>query len=390
MARPSGHQVRIKEDLDSVKLAFVKKNYAPFGGAENYLKTVIEQLLSSGHEVHVFANRWVKQPGLYFHKIPSIDISSFISNLSFAVNEKRILKRLSFDAIVSFERTVFQDIYRAGEGCHAEWLRLRAKIDPVWKRVSFSINPLHITLLNLEKRLFSNTRIIIANSDMGKSHIIKHYNVPEERIRVIYNGVDLKRFSPENKKRWRTAVRSEYSVTDNTGLVLFVGSGFERKGLKTLLAAISSLNLNKAFLRLFVIGKGNTEKFKSIAEGYRVHDVVSFLGSQTEIERFYAAADLFVLPTVYDPFSNATIEAMASGIPVITTKNNGASELIEDGQEGFVLDDLLDAGELSDKIMLALDDAEIMGARARTKAEGFPIERAGCEFVDLISECLPS
>ncbi|MCI0469539.1 MAG: glycosyltransferase family 4 protein, partial [Nitrospirae bacterium] len=110
------------------------------------------------------------------------------------------------------------------------------------------------------------------------------------------------------------------------------------------------------------------------------------INPQQAIERFYAAADAFVLPTLYDPFSNAAIEAMSSGIPVITTKNNGASELIGNGEEGVIIDNPLDAEELADGVKFVLKDADYMGARARKKAEQFPIESAAAQFITAIKE----
>lgn len=221
-----------------MKLVFIKKNFSIHGGAENYMKTLIGQL-GNRADIHVMAKKWVETPGITFHKINPISIGSFLSTVSFNSRVCREIKRIHADRIISFERTTCQDIYRAGDGCHREWLRLREAIEPLWKRYTFMLNPLHIALLRIERKLFSETNIIIANSNMVKSQIIKHYNVPEEKIRVVYNGVDLKKFSPANAEKYRGQVRKELSIDENTVLVLFVGSGFERKGLRTLLRAIS-------------------------------------------------------------------------------------------------------------------------------------------------------
>ena len=363
-----------------MKLIFIKKNFSVHGGAENYMKTLIGSLKGSA-DVHVMAKSWAETEGITFHKINSLSLGSFISLLSFNSNVCRELKNISADCAVSFERTTCQDIYRAGEGCHREWLRLRDMIEPFWKRYTFMINPLHIALLRIEKQLFSDTKIIIANSNMVKSQIMRHYKVPEERIRIIYNGVDLKRFSPENAGMHRAKIRQGLSISEGTKLILFVGSGFERKGLAALIKSVSLLDENAMLL---VIGKGNIKKFSSIAKKYGINDKVLFLGPQKEIERFYASADIFALPTIYDPFSNATLEAMASGLPVITTKNNGVSELIKDGEEGFAVEDPLDHNILSEKIELALADCKAMGLKARLRAEKFPIEKAAEEFLKII------
>ncbi|MBI4685922.1 MAG: glycosyltransferase family 4 protein [Nitrospirae bacterium] len=366
-----------------MKLAFIKKTFSVHGGAENYMKTLMDHLRDKA-DIHIMANKWLETSGITFHKINLISLGSLLSLITFNSNVCRELKSLKADCIISLERTNCQDIYRAGEGCHREWLRLREMIEPKWKRYSFPVNPLHKMLLRIEKKIFSGTKIIVANSQMVKSQIIHHYNIPESKIKVVYNGVDLKRFSPRNAGLYRDHVRKELGIDDKTILILFVGSGFERKGLKTLLRSLSIVN-SEENLRLLVIGKGNIKKFMGIAGKYNTTNAVSFLGPQKDIEKYYAAADIFILPTIYDPFSNATLEAMASGIPVITTRNNGASELITDGKEGFILEDPLDFAALAEKITRALRDYKTMGYKARLRAENYSIEKAADEFIEIIS-----
>lgn len=365
-----------------MKLAFIKKRFSIHGGAERYLQTLITQLKDSGHEVHVFANQWSDEERITFHKVNILPFSSLFSSLTFNINSRGKINEPGFDCIISFERTTCQDIYRAGEGCHAEWLKIRSAVEPLYKRLSFKINPLHVYMLKLEKEIFKNTKLIVANSEMVKRQIIDHYAIPEEKITVIYNGVDLKRFSPQNNDRWRKDVRESLKISEDSKVLLFVGSGFERKGLRTFIKALPLIK-DHNFMAI-IIGKGDTDRYRAMAKRLGVLNHILFLGIQKEIEMFYASADLFVLPTLYDPFSNATLEAMASGLPVITTKNNGAAELIENGQEGFVMEALFNSEELAEKINPCLNDHEFMGKMARKKAEGFPIEEAAEKFIKTI------
>lgn len=366
-----------------MRLGFIKKKFSIHGGAERYLQTLLRQLRNGGHEIHIFANSWTEEAGLVFHKVNTLHFGSFLSTITFNHNAKKAVAESSgLDCIISLERTVCQDIYRAGEGCHAEWLDIRSQTEPFYKRLSFKINPLHLSLLSLEKKLFSATRFIVANSNMVKGQIIKHYAIPETKITVIYNGVDLTRFNPENRTGWREDARKELAISQDTKVLLFVGSGFERKGLKSLIDA-GSLIRNKD-LKIIIAGRGDVNKYRSLSEKYGIAGKIIFTGTHREIEKIYAAADLFVLPTLYDPFSNATLEAMAAGLPAITTRNNGVAELIEDGQEGFVLKNLFDAEELAVRILFCLDNIHSMGKKARQKAEQFPIERAAGEFTRVI------
>jgi UDP-glucose:(heptosyl)LPS alpha-1,3-glucosyltransferase len=368
-----------------VRLAFVKKKFSIHGGAERYLQTVIQHLKKKDHEIHIFANQWQEEGGVVFHKVSIIPLGSFLSAVTFNTHVKKAIHKNSrLHCIISFERTTYQDIYRAGEGCHAEWLEIRSRIEPPHKRLSHALNPLHISLLYLERKLFFNTRLIVANSNMVKEQILKHYAIPEEKITIIYNGIDLMRFNPKNKDLWGRAVRKSCNISDDFKVVLFVGSGFERKGLKTLIDAIRIIK--KEDVKAVVVGKGNANKYKTLAERYGIADKIVFLSPQKEIEKFYGAADLFVLPTLYDPFSNATLEAMASGLPVITTRNNGAAELIDNEKEGFVLDTTSDPEEVADKIMNSLKNLEDMGNMSRKKAEAFPIEHTIQEFEGIIEK----
>ena len=371
-----------------MRLAFVKKRFSLHGGAEQYLKTLLGELRNERHDLHVFANRWTDEAGITFHKVGILPLTSFLSVLSFSRNSASKLKSERFDCIVSFERTEYQDIYRAGDGCHRAWLELRTEVEPSFKRLSFRINPLHRYTLSLEKYIFENTPIIVVNSAMVKEQIRRYYGTPEEKIIVSYNGVDLNKFSPLNRIGWRSEMRQAIGIGEHDKVILFVGSGFRRKGLDTLIHSLPEVkkSLNGERLVALVAGKGRSDEYMQSAKQLGVQGELMFLGPRSGIERFYAAADLFVLPTLYDPFSNACLEAMASGLPVVTTRNNGAAEIIEEGKEGFVITSCADPSELSQKMIDAIADAESMGLSARRKAEKFSIYDAASKFMGLIKQ----
>ncbi len=367
-----------------MKLAFIKKKFSIHGGAERYLQTFLENLQKKGYDIHVLANRWEPCDGLTFHKIRANHGLSVLSVFSFNRNIRKKLKtELNVDAVISFERTNCQDIYRAGDGVHAEWLSIRSRSESALKKFSSQINPLHRYLLHLEKKLFQNTSILIANSNMVREQIISHYKIPPEKIRVIYNGVDLNRFCPGNREAWRSSTRQMLKLDAEEKVALFVGSGFQRKGLAVLLETFGLIADKK--MKLLIVGRGKKELYGGVVARHGLKERVFFLEPRKDIEKLYAAADLFILPTFYDPFSNATLEAMASGLPVITTRNNGVSELIRNGEEGFVVEDFLDSRELSEKILQVFREHISMGDKARRKAEEFPIERAIRQFSDTLT-----
>src|SRR5271157_1861477 len=243
------------------KLFFIKKRFSLHGGAENYMKTLVNQL-KRNYEITILSSYWEAADGLHFSYIPSSRINSFLSVTTFNRNVCKAVKKNTPQCTISFERTICQDIYRAGEGCHAEMLAIRSETEPFYKKISFKINPLHLSLLNIERRLFSDTPCIIANSNMVKANIIKHYAVSEGKIHLLYNGVDLARFTPDNKDKWRKQVRDNLELRHDARLLLFVGSGFRRKGLQVLLEAVPRLKNRE--IHAVVIGKGPAHQFKAL------------------------------------------------------------------------------------------------------------------------------
>lgn len=358
-----------------MKIALIRKRYTFHGGAEGFSQTLIKKLAQEGHEIHIFSITWdVTMPiqNIYFHKVPAITFNSFFRDLTFALSSYRILKSLNFDIIQSHDKTLLQDIYRAGDGCHIEWLKQR------WKRISFFgklsiiLNLHHWLILTLERLIFKNHifKKVIAISELVKKDIIDHYHLDENDIEVIYNGVDLERFHPDNKKRYGDEIRQQYAINKNDFVVLFVGSGFERKGVEYLLKAVE---LIPELVKVLIVGKGTEKKMKRYIKKQRV----IFCGPQKEIYKYYAASDIFVFPTMYEPFGNVHLEALASGLPVITTRLSGASEIIQDGVQGFVIDKPEDITILAEKIRILMDrDKNIsIGLEARRLAEKFSFER---------------
>lgn len=361
-----------------MKIAFVRKVYTPYGGGERYLAQITERLRGQGHEVHIFAHRWDPDQkngrneegrAPLFHRVPMIQSPSFLEALTFAFFSRKLLLEETFDIIHSFERTFYQDIYRAGDGCHREWLIQRRKLDPWTKRNTYWVNPLHQTLLFLERRLFRSPRLkkIIANSRRGKQEIIRHYAVPGEKIEVIYNGVDLEAFHPRNVALFRKSLRKELKIPLEAMVVLFLGSGFRRKGLDNLIASFPLIKKRVPHAVLIVAGKDGIQHYRELAKRLGVERNILFLGPTQRAKELYAASDLFALPTLYDPFSNACLEAMATGIPVLTTPQNGVAEIIEDGQNGFLVQAPGNPLELSEKVSSFYHSADkiSLGEKAR-------------------------
>jgi len=347
-----------------MKIALIREKYTDFGGAERYVASLAENLSRRGHEIEIFARTWKtrgnnRNAGIFpsrpaFHRVPVLKGPSFLQILSFAFNVRKLLKRGRYDIIHSFERTLYQDIYRAGDGCHREWLAQRRKIDPPGKGLLRRINPLHITLLWMEKQIFSEKgcRAVMANSQRGKQEIIDLYGVPEKKISVIYTPVDSARFFRDRKQESREKLLRQFAIEPESSLILFVGSGFKRKGLTATLKALAFL---PPPIHLIVVGKDRLSPYQHLARDLGIETSVSFTGPISDVASYYQGADLFVFPTIYEPFSNVCIEAMAAGLPVVTSRINGASEVLVEGENGYVINDPLDPAEIAAKIRLGLD-----------------------------------
>ncbi len=362
-----------------MRIAVIRKKYTFHGGAEGFSSSFIERLAAEGHEIHVFAIKWQTGDGpgenIYFHKVPAVTFNSFLRDLTFAVSAFFLLKkqRKYFDIIQTHDKTLYQDIYRAGDGCHIEWLRQRWKRAGIAGKLSIVLNPYHRLILALERNIFNHRHYkkIIAISEMVKRNILENYRVRPEDIEVIYNGVDTEKFSPGNKAKYRDEVRRKHGLAGDDFVVLFVGSGFERKGVEFLVKAVESI---PAPVSALVVGKGPGSKFKNAVKRQNI----IFCGPQKDIFKYYAAADIFVFPTIYEPFGNVHLEALASGLPVITTMNSGAAEIIRDGVHGFVVKEPEDVGYIAEKIQYFLDNKDMLSSMsegARRLAEGFTFER---------------
>ncbi len=366
-----------------MKIALLRKKYTFHGGAERFLQSLVMHLAQSGHEVHLYAALWEageQHPNITFHRVPTIKFNSFLRDLSFAISSYFQLKGAGYDIIQSHDKTFCQDIYRAGDGCHIEWLRQRWRRIGLLGKLNIVLNPYHWLVLALERRILNGGyfRRIIAISDLVRRNILDNYSVSPDDIVVLYNGVDLERFHPRNRELYRAEIRLRHGVGQGETVALFVGSGFERKGVRFLLRALDQV---KGPLTVMIVGRGKPIKFDDRYGNKRV----IFCGPQPDNHAYYAAADFFVFPTVYEPFGNVHLEALASGLPVITTALSGAAEVITEGEDGFVVPVPEDTGLIARGIERLMDQATCtrMSAAARRKAEEFTFERHIRETVAL-------
>jgi UDP-glucose:(heptosyl)LPS alpha-1,3-glucosyltransferase len=359
-----------------VKIALVRKDFSPRGGGgERYSVDLARALRDFGHEVHVLAHRYEPMKGISFHTV-AVPLKPFgLQNWIFAKNVRRALSGYEFDIVNGISQIYPQDIYRLGDGIHKHWLTVRRS--RIFNHVYDKVSPRHRLLLHLEKKIFSpgNYKRIIANSELCKQHAIDYYKVPPQLVDVIFCGVDFAIFNSSVRNEG-AQLRTSLGIGREAIVVLFVGTNYERKGLDTLLQAISRLRYKEKY-RLLVVGKGNIPRYQRLAQRLGLQEVTIFCGFQEQMPPFYGAADIFVLPSYYDPFGNVCLEAMACGLPVITTRETGVSELMAHGKSGFIMDHPGNISALANWLE-ALEDPELrrsMGAEAQEQAAFLTIER---------------
>ena len=323
-----------------MKIAMLRQRVGGPGGAETTVQHLAQGLAAAGHQVAVYGSeaeetaRAALGPQVGYVPVP-VWPGKTGRLLSYVLGARRLLEKAGPQVVFSLERTLSPQVYRAGDGCHREWLKLRTPFLFPAARAFQGLSLFHRVMLALEERLFADSglRRVIANSCQVKEEIIRHYRLDPQRLAVIYNGLDRRRFRPLEEPR-RAALRAGLGAPAGP-IVLFAGSGFGRKGLTYLLEAFGGLRHKEAVL--WVVGKGEPASYQRQARRLGAASSLKFWGPQADLAPFYQAATVLALPTIYDPCSNVVLEALGSGLPVVTTGANGASEFLRPHGHGEVL-----------------------------------------------------
>jgi UDP-glucose:(heptosyl)LPS alpha-1,3-glucosyltransferase len=350
-----------------MRIAIIRQRYTPFGGAERFVEGALEALLERNVAITLYTREWpqTKLQLLEPHIVNPFHIGGLWRDWGFARAVCRAVGHAHLDLVQSHERLLCCDIFRAGDGVHAVWLEERLKAASPLKRLSVALSPHHFYIRTMERRMFASPWLsaVICNSRMVRDEIRERFSIPENKLHVVYNAVDCDDFSPA-LRRERTALRVRHRIPLDATVYLLVGSGFERKGVATAIEALAEL---PPPAHLLVVGRDkDPEHYERIARRHGVADRVTLAGPQVDPRPYYGAADAFVLPSLYDPFPNAALEAMACALPVITSSKSGAAELVREHDAGLVCPSR-DVAGLAAHMHMLLDEAqrERFGARAR-------------------------
>ena len=378
-----------------MNIALIRAKYNPFGGAERFVESAIGALAAKGVELTILTRVWPSTANQSLNHVvlnPRY-LTATGRDKSFAKMVRLHLSSTRYDLVQSHERIVGCDIFRAGDGVHAEWLAQRSRVSDAIKRFGTAINPHHRYMCRAEREMFLSPKLraVICNSAMVKADIQRHFDVADTKLRVILTGVDSEKFHPNLRNEFRIEFRKKLSIPQGARVALFVGSGFERKGLAGFLLGLAELSGNtsvsRSSIRGIVVGEDkHLTRYRYLADQLGLTDHLIFTGGVKDVRPYYAASDVFVLPTLYDPMPNACLEAMACGLPTITSKSSGAAELITNGVEGFVTD-ALDTPAISNAIAHAFEDVN-MGIRARARVAELTLEAMAAAYVSLYRELL--
>jgi len=340
-----------------LRIAFNHTRLDSSGGVEGYIANLLRYLLDRGHSVDFFTGKVrfeLKHPGLRIFRVPYIRAPRPARVASFALLSHRCIareeKKRPYDIVQGFSRTYYHTLYRDGSGCRRDYceLYLNRLARSGLRRLYYSMNPIDRLVRTIERiRYVKRPQVmVIAISSLVREQILRRYHVAPETVRVVYSGVDCDRFHPDLRETGRRTVTGLFPESDpgqRSRYVAFVGNDYRRKGLDLVLEALAfrfkEPRQGEPALYLFVAGRDSrASSYERQAAALGLADRVRFLGSRSDIPELLAGSDALLFPTYFDAYGNIANEALASGIPVITSSTAGAAELIRP-EHGWVLEE---------------------------------------------------
>ncbi|MDQ7783162.1 MAG: glycosyltransferase family 4 protein [Desulfomonilaceae bacterium] len=382
-----------------MKIAMALENFSRHaGGAESYAVELANTLASEGWEVHLYGHSWDGHPeNAIFHEIPRMPkwVPPSVRILDFALRHRAMVRAEHFDVVLGFGNTIAMNVYQSHGGVHylSSVRKIGAIRNPVLRVLKFlamCASPKYHLRARIESAPFrSNQRpVIIAISDMVRNDMADYFGIPKDSIKLVYNGIDHARFGRADRTEARR-LRRDMGFDEHV-LFLFMAYDFRKKGVRSLVQAASVLRdrVGRGRFGVVVVGRPPSPALGRMVRRLQLSDIIVFPGQTTQPELYYHACDVFVLPTFYDACSLVVFEAMAAGLPAITTIHNGASGIMEHGVDGMILQDANDIGELAEALSFFLDD-EIRGSAssaARRTAARYTLERNHREMIAVLTE----
>lgn len=316
-----------------MNLAFCLFNYFPHGGLQRDFLRIANECLQRGHSVTVFTMQIDGEidPALKVNIIPTTAKQNHTRAKQFVKQLKPHLK--NYDLTVGFNKIPGLDVYYAADTCYKAKSRQK-------NNFLYRLTPRYRHYVNYENAVFDKnaTTEILLISEKQRPEFIKHYNTQTERFHLLPPGISRDRVASDNAMEIRKKTRDEFHIKTSEFLLLMVGSGFKTKGLDRILKGIAALPENiKKYSKLFVIGNDNSNLFIKLAKKLNILSQVHFLGGRDDVPQFFLAADILLHPAYNENTGTVLLEAVASGLPVLTTDVCGYAHYIEEANAGIVL-----------------------------------------------------
>ena len=330
-----------------MRLVLIRKRYSAFGGAERFIERLMPRLLEGGIDIRIISEAWSDPEGRFkITKIKSSGLTRAARFRSFQKAAKSAIDQILADSgqsvvVQSHERFIGADIARLGDGVHLAWIsRLQRKAGG-FRSLALKLDPYHRAIIATEKKMAADSRLqFVVNSQLVQRELQSHLNVPPHRITYIPNGVETAYFSvptPEEKAQARKELAANFNLDLHSCelIVTVIGSGFSRKGIFPLIQACARIK----GCALIIAGKDKQIfQARNLAERLGASGRIALTGALSDIRPILQAADVFALPSLYDPSSNAVLEAMSSGLPVVVTHDVGMADEIALQNAGFISD----------------------------------------------------
>jgi UDP-glucose:(heptosyl)LPS alpha-1,3-glucosyltransferase len=381
-----------------MNIAFCYENVLPArGGCETYISDLARRLTTDGHEVHLYACRWDESAlpaGLKTHALSVPRGPRFLRPWRFGWACERALRNARHDVTIGFDKTWGQDVLYPQGGLHAasavhNLRKFRRSFDRTLAALFKAIDPAHWSFSLLERRQYLRKPrpLVVVNSKMVQQHFAEHYGMQPEDVRVVRSAIDPGRFAQPDRLRRRMEWRQKWGLEPGQTVGLFVAMNYRLKGLDPLLRSVARMRHGADF-RLLVIGNARSKPYERLAGQLGITERVRFLGPRRDVENGYFAADFLVHPTFYDPCSLVALEALACGLPVITSRFNGAAELLHPPHDGQVIDDPHRHEELAAMLDRWTDPArrQACAQAARRTAQGWTFEKHYQQMLGIFRE----
>ena len=348
------------------------------GGCEHYISDLARRLARDGHTVHLFASEWAANAlpaATIYRRVPDATGPRFLRPWRFGAACLEALRSNPVDVSIGFDKTWGQDILYPQGGVHSasraqNLIKHAPGLDRFTARLARVFDPTAYTFSKLERRQYLThpRSIVLAISEMVRGHFRDYLGIDPSSIRVVHAAIDPDRFAADDRPVRRIRERKDWGVSADERVGLFVGMNYRLKGLDPLLRSLVHVPRER-MSRLVVIGSPNFSRYEALARRVGVRDRVTFLGFRTDPRDAYFTADFLVHPTFYDPCSLVALEALACGLPVVTTQYNGARELLP-AECGRVVNDPHDARELAAAIADIGDPARLPARKSAAAEAG--------------------